>query len=198
MKVFCPECDKSFASRFSMKRHQMTKHLPEDSEEEEMDEGSSNTEEEAESETEDETNSSGTSDSEETETDEDEDYRVLPEDVVFSDMIERAYATHKDEKMELKSGLVGNGLDDAEASERTHQELLPKYQKTLRNLFLEHLMKMQLVRKHTVYKSIMKKVRELEDEDFDRDEAIRAAVSHRKHLIFRMIPSDRESDSEND
>ena len=185
-----------------MKRHQKTKHLSErEDSEEEMDEGSSNTEEETESEMEDETNSSEGDDSdtgEETETDEDEDYRVLPADVVFRDMIERAYATHKDEKMELKSGLVGHGLSDAEASEMAHKELLPKYRKTLRSLFLEDLMKMQLMRKHPAYKSIMKKVRELEDEDFDRDEAIRAAVSHRKHLIYRMIPSNRESDSEDD
>jgi hypothetical protein len=42
----------------------------------------------------------------------------------------------------------------------------------------------------------MMKARELEDEDFDRDEAIQSALCHRKYLVYRMIPSDVESDDE--
>ena len=44
----------------------------------------------------------------------------------------------------------------------------------------------------------MQKVKDLELEAFDREEAIASALTHRKHLLYRMIPSDMETDDENE
>ena len=62
----------------------------------------------------------------------------------------------------------------------------------MRNIFKNEMLKMQQMRKHPVYKKVMSRVDDLRDEGFDRDEAIRCAISHRKYLLYRMIPSDVE------
>ena len=45
----------------------------------------------------------------------------------------------------------------------------------------------------------MEKARLLEEEDdFDHDEALRSALAHRKYLLYRLIPSDIESEDDTD
>ena len=116
----------------------------------------------------------------------------------FDGMISKAYHEHKNEKERIISELMAEGLGEAEAVKRAHHELLPKYRKTLRSIFKKTLYNIQLLRKHPVYKTIMNKVKDLELEGFDREEAISAALTYRKHLVYRMIPSDAETDDDDD
>ena len=162
----CGHCNKPFASSYSMKRHAESKHPVDDHERDEIENSDSSL-----SATEDDDgmsldNSSG-------------EHENIPsseeDDGVFDGMVSRAYQQHRDEKDGLITEFQSAGASAAEAASRAHSELLPKYRKTLRNIFKRTLFDMQLIRKHPVYKTVMQKVKDLELEDFDREEAIATA-----------------------
>ena len=117
-------------------------------------------------------------------------------DSLMEEMISRAYAMHRDAKEQMMSELTSEGISRDDAAERVHTHLLPKYRKSLRNIFRHEMLRLQKMRKHLVYKAVMQKVHELEDEGFDREEAISSALSHRKYLLYKMIPSDVDSESD--
>ena len=200
MGVYCTQCNKRFASNYSLKRHAELKHPREESEESEGDHSDTlPSDDENDDAMSVETGSNSGLEGEEdlSSTDEEADHDEA--DDVFSGMISRAYEQHKLEKRRLISQYEANGASETEATRQAHIELLPKYRKALRNKFKNLLIDMQLIRKHPVYKAVMQKARDLEMDNYERDEAIAAAVSFRKHLINTMIPSeDEESDDDDD
>ena len=46
------------------------------------------------------------------------------------------------------------------------------------------------MKNHPTYKEIMKTAKSLRDDDFDREESIDAAISKRKHLLNRIVPTE--------
>ena len=191
MGVYCMLCNKQFATNYSMNRHLELKD-PREEDEEEYSDNPSDDDDDAMS------VEDGTDDGLEDEdglssSDEDEELKV------FSSMISSTYEHHDLEKDRLISQYEENGASHARAVHQAHIELLPKYRKTLRKKLAALLTEMQSIRKHPIYKAVMQKAMDLmETEDYDREEAIAAAVSFRKHRVNMMIPSDVEESSDDD
>ena len=89
---------------------------------------------------------------------------------------------------EMKESLINNGLDEESAKDKAYSNLLPKLQKELENIYMERLEWMRQLKKDPVHKKIMHTKDELvENDDFDPEEVMEAAVDKRKFLIRRLL-----------
>ena len=73
----------------------------------------------------------------------------------------------------------------------THQEAVDKARKALRREYKDSLLWYQQLRKDPIHKAVMETAKRLrDDDDFDYEESIERAISSRKYLLNRLIPSD--------
>ena len=99
---------------------------------------------------------------------------------------------------EMKESLINTGLDEQSAREKAFSNMLPKLQKELENIYMERLVWMRQLKKDPVHKKIMHtKDALVENDDFDPEEALEAAVDKRKFLIRRLLKR-YDFDEEND
>ena len=99
---------------------------------------------------------------------------------------------------ELKQNFLENGLDDETAKEKVYTVLLPKFQKSLRNIYLERLLWMRQLKRDPIHRKIME-TRDtfVNSEDFGPKEALEAAVDKRKFLmkhLFRQVTIPKEDE----
>jgi hypothetical protein len=89
---------------------------------------------------------------------------------------------------EMKESLINIGLDEESAKDKAYSNLLPKLQKELENIYMERLEWMRQLKKDPVHKKIMHTKYELmENDDFDPEEAMEAAVDKRKFLYTKAF-----------
>ena len=89
---------------------------------------------------------------------------------------------------EMKESLINIGVDDQSAKDKAYSNILPKLQKELENIYMERLLCMKQLKKDPVHKRIMHtKDALVENDDFDPEEALEAAVDMRKFLIKRLL-----------
>ena len=89
---------------------------------------------------------------------------------------------------EMKESLINTGLDEQSAKDKAFSNMLPKLQKELENIYMERLVWMRQLKKDPVHKKIMHtKDALVENDDFDPEEALEAAVDKRKFLIRRLL-----------
>jgi hypothetical protein len=89
---------------------------------------------------------------------------------------------------EMKESLINTGLDEQSAKDKAFSNILPKLQKELENIYMERLVWMRQLKKDPVHKNIMHtKDALVENDDFDPEEALEAAVDKRKFLIRRLL-----------
>ena len=101
---------------------------------------------------------------------------------------------------EMKESLNerNTGLDEQSAKDKAFSNMLPKLQKELENIYMERLVWMRQLKKDRVHKKIMHtKDTLVENDDFDPEEALEAAVDKRKFLIRRLLKG-YDFDEEND
>ena len=99
---------------------------------------------------------------------------------------------------EMKESLINTGLDEQSAREKAFSNMLPKLQKELENIYEERLVWMRQLKKDPVHKKIMHTKDALVENDyFDPEEALEAAVDKRKFLIRRLLKR-YDFDEEND
>ena len=99
---------------------------------------------------------------------------------------------------EMKESLINTGLDEQSAKDKAFSNMLPKLQKELENIYMERLVWMRQLKKDPVHKKIMHtKDALVENDDFDPEEALEAAVDKRKFLIRRLLKG-YDFDEEND
>ena len=99
---------------------------------------------------------------------------------------------------ELKESLINTGLDEQSSKDKAFSNMLPKLQKELENIYMERLVWMRQLKKDPVHKKIMHtKDALVENDDFDPEEALEAAVDKRKFLIRRLLKG-YDFDEEND
>ena len=103
---------------------------------------------------------------------------------------------------EMKESLINTGLDEQSAKDKAFSNMLPKLQKELENIYMERLVWMRQLKKDPVHKKIMHtKDALVENDDFDPEEALEAAVDKRKFLIRRLLKGyyfDEENDDDID
>ena len=118
----------------------------------------------------------------ETETEEEEADPWMP-------MVEEAMQKHKAAFQEMKVNLAHiHGLDEQTAEETAYSNILPELQTELRRIFLQRLQWIQQLKKDPVHKKIMQtKNTFVNDDDFDPEEAMEAAVNKREFLINRHL-----------
>ena len=101
-------------------------------------------------------------------------------------MINEAKERRESEFDEIKDHLINTGLDAETATDEATSTLLPKLQKDLEDIYVERLMWMHEMKKDPVHRKIMQTKREfMENDDFDPQEALEAAIDKRKFLIRR-------------
>lgn len=96
--------------------------------------------------------------------------------------------------------LKNEGFSEVEAKRQSFSALVPQLTKKLAEVYLNHLQWMSQMKKDPVQKKIMEtKERFVEEDSFDSDEAMEAAVEKRKFLLQNML-EDRQHfhDSDND
>ena len=71
-------------------------------------------------------------------------------------------------------------------------------QEKFRELLISFLHWKDRLYKNPIYKKVMTNVRELQDEQFDRQEAIEAAVHNRRFLLNRVVPDPADMDDSDD
>ena len=99
---------------------------------------------------------------------------------------------------EMKESLINSGLDEQSAKDKAYSNILPKLQKELENIYMERLVWMKQLKKDPVHKKIMQTKDALaENDDFDPEEALEAAVHQRKFIIKRLLKG-HNFDEEND
>ena len=195
-KNACPDCERDFSTPFNLRRHRACFHKnvsddetdsvlsQNDSEEEEMEtENSEYESENSECESED---SADESENSECESEDSEDENDDPS--VFDDLVDDTVSLYDERKEERINDLMANGMEEKEAESVAHQQLLPFYKKTLRCLFVNYVNDMFRKRSHPLFKDIISKIEKYEKKGFNPDEAIKAAVSYRKHAIDNLIP----------
>ncbi len=177
----CRFCEKAFNCGFNLRRHE--KYCPLKDQEREMSETESPTVD-----SEDDASTTSTSGSEspittdnETETEEEEKNPWMP-------MVEEAMQKHRPDFKKMKMNLVDSGLDEQSAGEKAYLNVLPMLQKELESIYMERLLWMRQLKNDPVHKKIMQtKDAFVDNDDFDPEGAMEAAVNKRKFLIKRLL-----------
>ena len=115
-------------------------------------------------------------------------------------LIEEAKQRRNIALQEMKESLINTSLDEQSVKDKAFSNMLPKLQKELENIYMERLVWMRQLKKDPVHKKIMHtKDALVENDDFDPEEALEAAVDKRKFLIRRLLKGydfDEENDDE--
>ena len=99
-------------------------------------------------------------------------------------MIEEAKQRSNIAFEKMKESLVNSGLDEQSATDKAYTNILPELQKELENIYMERLLWMKQLKKDPVHRKIMQTKDSLvENDDFDPEEAVEAAIDKRKFLI---------------
>ena len=191
----CSECNASFVRSYNLRRHKKTLH-GEDSEDEDETHSSQETGTE-----------SSVSDLEEPSSDKSEYNQSSDEEEErdsFQNLIDDALNQYHNTFQELTEHYQENGLSKRDATDEAFETLRPRYEKALKELFVSYIIDMFAKHRNPLFRSILRKIKDFEDDGLDRDEAIRSAVSYRKHSIYSLLNSkdsmlhqeDRDSDME--
>ena len=88
----------------------------------------------------------------------------------------------------LQPLLMGGHNDESEAKQETFEKILPVFQKELGDVYMDNLAWMKAQKKDPIHKKIMATRDEYVNNNmFDPDEAIAAAVKKRKFLLKRLL-----------
>jgi hypothetical protein len=140
-----------------------------------------------------------------TETEEDENSENSEDDGEIKDeidpwatMIDDAKATVRPEYDEFMKTLQMDGREESAAKQEAFENVLPELQKEFADVYVDNLRWMKALKKDPVQRKIMKTKETFVNEDsFDPDEALPAAVDKRKFLLKQLLEDQgRFSDSE--
>ena len=103
---------------------------------------------------------------------------------MIDDAASKVRAQHED----MLQTLLMEGQDENEAKEKAFTEILPLWQKQLADVYMDNLTWMKALEKDPIHKKIVATRDNYVDNDmFDPDEAIAAAVDKRKFLLKRLL-----------
>ena len=101
-------------------------------------------------------------------------------------MINDASSKVRDQYEDILQALLMEGHDESEAKEEAFAQILPVFQKELADVFMNNLAWMKALTKDPIHKEIMRDDY-VNNDMFDQDEAIAAAVDKRKFLLKRLL-----------
>ena len=100
------------------------------------------------------------------------------------------------EFQELTETFTADGLEEEEAKDKAYLTILPKLRKDLQSIYLNRLLWIAQMKKDPIHKQIMKtKDTFANDDNFDPEEALEAAVDKRKFLMKRLFGDTRSTNT---
>ena len=103
---------------------------------------------------------------------------------LLSTLINDAASKVQDQYDDISQALLMEGHDESEA----FAQILPVFQKELGDVYMDNLAWMKVLKKDPIHKKIMATRDDYVNNDiFDQDEAISAAVDKRKFLLKRLL-----------
>ena len=110
----------------------------------------------------------------------------------WTTLINEAVSKVWDQYKEILQELLMEGHDECKAKEEAFEKFLPVFQKELADVYMNNLAWMKALRKDPIHKKIMATRDDYVNNDmFDQDEAIAAAVDKRKFLLKRLLEDQR-------
>ena len=195
-RFYCEECERTFATRYSLKRHNNFFHeenedATSDGEENESDQSMSEDESDQ-STTEDKNDQSMTEDemnTNEVTSDEDEEQEEDTVTAMFRKLLVKAFDKDYEQLKPSIDDYKSKGISEKEATKRALFES-HIIKKSLIQMYIQNVFDIEEQRRDPLFKAIMKKAKEFMDDDgLDQSEAIAAAVKFRKQAIYNMINS---------
>ena len=118
---------------------------------------------------------------------------------VWDPLVEEAKDLHRNDYDELVQEFVNDGLDEDEAKNKAYHRILPVLQREARHLYLEKLKWIRELRQDPIHQKVMETKKRFREEDgFDGEEALEAAVKKRKFLLNRIFEDDAGYHDNND
>ena len=106
----------------------------------------------------------------------------------WSTLINDAASKVRDQYDDVLQVLLMEGHDESEAKQEAFEKILPVFQKELADVYVDNLAWMKALKKDPIHKKIMATRDEYVNNNiFDPDEAIAAAVKKRKFLLKRLL-----------
>ena len=106
----------------------------------------------------------------------------------WSTLINDAASKVGDQYDDILQALLVEGHDESKAKEEAFVQILPVFQKELGDLYMDNLAWMKALKKDPIHKKIMATRDDYVNNNmFDPDEAIAAAVNKRKFLLKRLL-----------
>ena len=110
----------------------------------------------------------------------------------WTTLINDAASKIRDQYDDILQALLKEGHHESEAKEEAFAQILPVFQKELTDVYMNNLAWMKALRKDPIHKKIMATRDEYVNNDmFDQDEAIAAAVDKRKFLLKLLLEDQR-------
>ena len=103
-------------------------------------------------------------------------------------LINDAACKVRDQYDDILPALLVEGHDESEAKQEAFVQILPVFQKELGYVYMNNLAWMKALKKDLIHKKIMATREDyLNNDMFDPDEAVAAAVDKRKFLLKRLL-----------
>ena len=103
-------------------------------------------------------------------------------------MINDAASKVRDQYDDILQALLMEGHDESKAKEEAFAQFLPVFQKELGDVYMDNLAWMKALKKDPIHKKIMATRDDyMNNNMFDPDKAIAAAVKKRKFLLKRLL-----------
>ena len=94
----------------------------------------------------------------------------------------------RDQYDDILQALLVEGYDESKAKEEAFAQILPVFQKELGDVYMDNLAWMKALKKDPIHKKIMATRDDYVNNNmFDPNEAIAAAVKKRKFLLKRLL-----------
>ena len=121
------------------------------------------------------------------------------EESVWSPIIEEAKARHHQGYEELVQKLLNDGFEEETARSKAYHHILSQLQREARHIYLNKLKWIREMRKDPINRKVMETKQSFMDEDeFDGEEALEAAVKKRKFLLNRIFEDDVGYDTDDE
>ena len=106
----------------------------------------------------------------------------------WTTLVNDAASKVRDQYDDILQALLMEGHDESEAKEETFAQILPVFQKELGDVCMDNLAWMKALKKNPIHKKSMATRDDYVNNNmFDPDEAIAAAVKKRKFLLKRLL-----------
>ena len=106
----------------------------------------------------------------------------------WTTLINDAASKVRDQYEDILQAILMEGHDESEAKQEAFAQMLPVFQKELADVYMNNLAWMKASKKDPIHKKIMATRDDYVNNDmFDQDEAIAAAVDKRKFLLKRLL-----------